>query len=1569
MPRAATAAIVATCCCLAIGASAAPEGEAYFFTPAGFAREGKPATASGKDVGRVRIIVTDRDTGKPTCCRVNVIGPDGNFYQPETNHLSPYSLTGEWPKAGAWGNRPEKAPYRYVGRFFYTWGEATTAVPAGSVRVEVWKGLEYTPQSVSTKLTAGETRDVRLTLTRAVPMTEHGYYSGDPHLHFPRESERDEETILDLLEAEDIRAGFVLGYNEPAGPYSGLMNKMAAPQRRGLGRQSVRQRGGYGIFSGQEYRSTTYGHLNLYLRGGLLFPGQNLNANNWPVYGDIGRETLSAGGIAIPAHGGYAQEIYADVAQGAVSAVELLQFGVYRGIGLEDWYHILNSGYRFPCVAGSDYPACRTLGDCRTYVEARRSTRATPLAPPDWLRAAAGGRSFVTTGPLILLEVDGEKPGAIVRKSSVTARVRVRCEVTPVTNVELIVNGQTAERLNVSADDGRGKWLDLTKSLKLTESSWIAARAYSTTPGGRPDAEAHTNPVYVYINGRAPYRSASLDAWLAKLDALILTTQLRPAFAEKSRVLNYFQRSRDLLLKIRADGGLAADADPIALARTLNAASPSGRDLAADASLPDATEAELKEFLKPVPPKTPAEALKTFETVDGFHMELVAAEPLVYNPVAAAFDEDGNLYVCELRDYPYKPQPGKQPIGRVRLLRDTKGTGIYDESHVFADNLQWPAGIVPWKGGVFVASCPDIWYLKDTDGDGKADVRRKVYTGFGSENPQGIFNNLQFWLDHKIYGTTSGNGGEVRHVDRPEYSPVSVRGRDFRFDPSGGSFESITGTHQFGNTFDDWGNRFLCNESKPLTHVVLPQEYLARNPFLAVPDALHNLAPAPVPVFRISPIERWRQIRSSRRVAQNIRTPTGAGVSHGVVDAGAGATVYRGGAYPAKYYGTVFVGDGQNNLVHHRALIPDGVTFKSQRVEQNTEFVRSSDIWFRPVNFVNAPDGTLYCLDLSREVLEAIHIPLDVVKHLDLTSGRDSGRIYRMAPPNFKSPPPPRLSRASTAELVAALESPHGWWRDTAHRLLYERQDNSAVPALERLAEQGKSAQARLHALWSLHGLVALSERVLSHGLADEAAGVREHAVRLAESWLDKSPALLDKVLSLANDADARVRFQVAFTLGETKDPRAAAALADLARRDANDVWMRTAVLSSIAESADGVLISLLKDATFAAGPGAAMVEQMATVVGARNRPAEVDRVLDAIAASPSADLRRRLVLDLGSGLPRGGGRLPIAGSHERMIQDLIEQARKTATDSAASESQRRPAVQLLGCAPFSLVRETLAGLLDPRQPPAVQTAAVRALGDYADSAVAELLLAKWPQCSPEVRQQAIAALLAREDRALALLRAAERNEADVGQLDLTQRELLRTHRSEAIRTLAGKLFGPQAVTVRSSVIDDYKPALRLAGDLKRGEKVFEANCAACHRLGDKGHAVGPELASAATKDPESILTDILDPNRFVPPNYVQYVVTDKRGRVFTGVIAGQTATSLTLRRQQGEADTILRGDIDELTSTGKSLMPEGLEKSIDKQAMADLLAYVRDAAAREGESIRVRDFGTLPGLIEPDRR
>ena len=365
---------------------------------------------------------------------------------------------------------------------------------------------------------------------------------------------------------------------------------------------------------------------------------------------------------------------------------------------------------------------------------------------------------------------------------------------------------------------------------------------------------------------------------------------------------------------------------------------------------------------------------------------------------------------------------------------------------------------------MFVSAPPDIWYLKDTDGDGKADVRQKVYTGFGTQNQQAMVNNLTWGLDHMIYGAAAGNGGTIRPVDN--LTGPRCLGRSQRLSLRSG--DAVASSRSAARTSlairSTTGAIGLLATSRTRSHSRSCRgETLARNPFLTIPSAVEDILGGSVPIFRISPIERWRQIRSSRRIAYGVRSAESAGASHHVVDAGAGVTVYRGSAYPAEFYGNVFVGDAQNNLVHRRILVPEGPTFQAVRGprEQTSEFVRSSDNWFRPVNFVNAPDGTLYVLDMSRAVIEAIHIPLDVVKHLDLKQGRDQGRIYRIAPPGFRFTPPPRLSQAKTDELVAALLHPDAWYRDTAHRLIYERQDRSAIEPLRKLIHPAQTPLAQ----------------------------------------------------------------------------------------------------------------------------------------------------------------------------------------------------------------------------------------------------------------------------------------------------------------------------------------------------------------------------------------------------------------------------------------------------------------------------------------------------------------------------
>jgi putative membrane-bound dehydrogenase-like protein len=1560
-PRRARALVIAVGL-LAIGA-ARGDDEALIFTPPGFDRPGPTATAPAEGTARLEIVVLDGERGGPTPCRVNVVGADGRFYQPAENRLSPFSLTGEWPKTGK-GNRTGKAPFRYLGRFFYTTGRVTVAVPAGGVRVEIWKGLEYRPQSLSTRVAAGETRRVTVALERAVDMAALGYESGDTHLHFPRTSDDDDEVVFDLMEAEDLKFGALLGYNEPAGPYTGVREKLDSPQLRGLGVKSERRRGNYRIVSGQEYRSTTYGHLNIFLRDDLVREGENLNANNWPVYGLVGRETRRLGGYTFHAHGGYAQEIYADFVRGDVQAVELLQFGIYRGIELDDWYRILNAGFRFPCVGASDYPACRKLADCVTYVKRDRAAGdGTGLDSAGWFRGASGGESFVTTGPMLLLEVDGRGPGALIEKAGggthrVNARVRALSMVAPVTSLQLVVNGKVVEELTVPASQGVGNWVELGRVVELSASSWLAARASGKSATGTPDAEAHTNPVYIHLDGKAPYDRESLDRLVEKLDAQMNLHRAR-TFPEKAKALDYFQASRDILLKVREAGGLPSGGVPAAWMGDENRA---GFDPTARAH----TDAELAAFLEPLPPKTPAEALKTFETTGGFRMEVLAAEPLVRSPVAAAYDEDGNLYVAEMTDYPYKPRPGNKPLGSVRLLRDTDGDGRFDESHVFADGLLWAAGVAPWKGGVFVASPPDIWYLKDTDGDRRADVRCKVFTGFGTENEQAMLNNLVMGLDHKIYGSTAGNGGTVRPAGDPGAPGVSVKGKDFRFDPVTEAFEPITGTVQFGNTFDDFGDRFLCSESRPMLHAVLPLEALARNPYLPVASAIENVAGSPVPIFRISPLERWRQIRSSRRIAHGERSAGSAGASHHVVDAAAGVTIFRGHAYPGDYYGNGFVCDAQNNLIHRMRLTPDGPTFRAERADPKAEFVRSYDTWFRPVNLVNAPDGTLHVLDMSREVIEAIHIPLDVVKHLDLRRGRDQGRVYRVAPPGFVQPPPPRLGSADTPKLVATLDSPNGWSRDTAHRLIFERQDPSAVGPLRDLLARGSFPVARVLALWSLQGLNALTDADLLAASADPSPRVVEQAVRLAEPRLGSSPALFDRVAALSGSDDARVRFAVALALGAARDPRAADALAAVARRDASDRWTRLAVLASSAETADRLLAALAGDRSFAGrSEGASFLGQLAGVVGARNRPEEVGRVLNAAADGADPRLSRRLVLGLARGLRQSGGRLdPDAPT----VAGLLRRADAEARDGSAPESVRLEAVALLGCVPPARARDTLAGLLDPVSSGPVQVAVVRALAGSADPEVSGLLLGRARQLAPAARAEAVATLLSREPWTLALLRAVKSGDADPAPIDPARRSLLISHKNPEIASLARTLFSATGPTPAQDALAAFAPALKQAGDPTRGSQVFDRLCSTCHRLGDRGHAVGPDLTATQFRDPEALLTHTLDPNRYVAPGDVQYVVSDKSGRVYTGLIASETASSLTLRRAEGAEDTILRSQIDELSSTGRSLMPDDLGSKLTHQEAADLISFLLKARSDRPDGERL-DIGTLPGLIEPDEK
>lgn len=465
------------------------------------------------------------------------------------------------------------------------------------------------------------------------------------------------------------------------------------------------------------------------------------------------------------------------------------------------------------------------------------------------------------------------------------------------------------------------------------------------------------------------------------------------------------------------------------------------------AQTPAEPEVSADEFPR-IPATEPGDALATFEVAPGFDLTLAAHEPDVADPIAMAFDEKGRAYVLEMIGYSERRDDA---VCQVRLLADADHDGVFEKSVVFKDKLKWPTAILCYKGGVFVGATPDLYYFKDTDGDGVCDEERTVFTGFGEGNirlnMQALFNSLRWGPDNRIWGQTAGNGGTVTKPGDAKFAPVAVRGVDFSFDPERLDLRPENGTAQYGMSFDSLGRRYVCSNSRHLVWVAYERGQVKENPWFNPPSPLVDIPDdgAAAPVYRISPDEPWRIVRTRWRVAGVVKgVVEGGGRVSGYFTSATGVHLYWGDAFPAEFRDNVFVGDVGSNLVHRKILKanPGSVQPVGTRpvAGERTEFLRSRDNWFRPTNFATGPDGCLYITDMYREVIEhPWSIPETIKKHLDLNSGNDRGRIYRVAPKGFHAPAVPDLGALSDAELATLAGHPNDWHRTTARRLLYER--------------------------------------------------------------------------------------------------------------------------------------------------------------------------------------------------------------------------------------------------------------------------------------------------------------------------------------------------------------------------------------------------------------------------------------------------------------------------------------------------------------------------------------------------
>ncbi len=942
-----------------------------------------------------------------------------------------------------------------------------------------------------------------------------------------------------------------------------------------------------------------------------------------------------------------------------------------------------------------------------------------------------------------------------------------------------------------------------------------------------------------------------------------------------------------------------------------------------------------------VPALEPEEAAKRIEVADGYEIQLVAAEPMINSPVAIEWDAKGGMFVCEMRGY---SENRDDAISRVRYLTDTNRDGTYDRVTTFAEGLLWPTAIFPYKNGLFVADAPHLYYYRDNNQDGVADDRKIVLTGFAMSNVQGLVNSFRWGLDNRIHVACSSVGGSV-HRPGEEDAALNVRGRDLSFNPDTYEFTVTSGGAQHGMCFDDWGHKFASSNSDHIQQVIYQDRYLKRNRFLTAPSSRLSIAAdgPQAPVFRISPVEPWRIVRTRLRVGGVVSGPVeGGGRPSGYFTGATGVTIYRGDNWPAEDRGVAIVGDVGSNLIHRKRITQETIQMKAERMDPSTEFARSSDIWFRPAQFANAPDGSLHVVDVCREVIEHPRsLPPEIKKHLDLNSGRDRGRIFRIIQKGSSTRTNPDLSIVKSEQLVALLEHPNAWHRETSARLLYERQATTVIPELVSLAKTASIPQGKIHSLRSLSGLRALTTDVLKDALDDPHPQVRRHAIQLSEELADQT-ALHQKLARLAQDPNAEVRYQLAFSMGEFNHPKKAEILTELVRKGAESKWITLAAMSSLRDEAGEVFAELITNNDFQSSAAADMLSSLAQMIVRENDAQQVSTALEGLSKMKNAEPSFALPL-LGK-FREIRQETVKTDAFQKQFDSLITITIKQAVDSELELDRRLIAVNSLAFGDWSQVQNPLVALATQDPSSLLSTAALRVASQFNQSSVTDLLLEGWNQQTPDRRKMVIEAVFARQERIKVLFDRISDGIIPVSEIPRSRYTVAANSRNAEIKNAALAFLRKTATVSRDAILKNYRTAMEESGNPNDGRVVFRKHCVGCHKVEGQGYELGPNLSAMKARGADAILANILDPNLEVNPQYINYILLKVDGTSATGMIASENATTVTLKRAEGASETILREDIEQMQSSRKSIMPEELEKSISPREMADLVAYLMTA-------------------------
>jgi uncharacterized protein len=995
-------------------------------------------------------------------------------------------------------------------------------------------------------------------------------------------------------------------------------------------------------------------------------------------------------------------------------------------------------------------------------------------------------------------------------------------------------------------------------------------------------------------------------------------------------------------------------------------------------------------------PLDPEESAKHIVVPKGFRAELFVTEKeLGGKPICMTWDERGRLWAALTMDYPNELNPPTKGRDKIVVCEDNHGDGRADKVTVFAEGLSIPTSICFARGGVIVFDATQTVYLKDTDGDGKADVRQVLFGTWNIRDTHGGPSNMQYGLDNWVWAMQGYNdsrlvvGGET-HRFRQGF---------FRFKPDGSKLEYIRSTNNntWGFGMSEEGIIFGSTANgNPSEYMPIPNRYYEAVPRWSASPTLRGIADS----YRFKPItEHVRQVDF-----------------HGGYTAAAGHALYTARAYPKEYWNrTAFVAEPTGHLVGTFVLTADGSNFRSTNP---FNLFASDDEWTAPIMAEVGPDGNVWVIDWYNFIVQHNPTPQGFKTGKGAAYENDlrdktHGRIYRVVyegsgvrsqesgvrsqesgvrsqESGVRSQESGKtkftLAGATPEQLVAALKSDNLLWRRHAQRLLVERGNTDVLPALFALArdqhvdEIGLNVGA-IHALWTMHGLGALdgsnpeATAVAVAALKHPSAGVRRNAVQVLPN--DEAAVAAILAAGLTRDPDAQVRLMTLLALADRPaSPAAGRAIVEALGRpeNANDRWIPDAAIAAAAKNGDGFLRALaavqkpadklltvtgivaehyarggpiesigpvlasLADTDPAAADAA--VRGIAKGWPARRPPRldeQVEKDLGRLAARLSPDRRGALVR-----LASDWGSKQFAKAGAEILKSLTA---KVAEASLKPDQRVAAAAELVGYQPAD--KEVVATLLDqitPQAAPELALGLLQALKASESPEAAALLLDRLPSLTPAARAAGISVLLTRAEWTRKLLAAIDAGKLQLTDLALDQRQALAEHPDPTVRKAAVALLsrgGALPSPDRQKVIDEFLPIAKEKGDAAAGKVVFQKQCSKCHTHSGEGQNIGPDLTGMAVHPKDHLLVDILDPSRSVEGNFRLYKVLTKDGKSVQGMLAGESRTAVELVDAEGKKQTVLREDIDELIGSTKSLMPEGFEKQVSRKDLTDLLEFL----------------------------